>query len=424
MFASDWPHHDFDHTQHVFGLPFGAEARRRIMGLNAAEFFGIDVAHERPRGASDRAARRACRPARTGSCASATASSASSTSAARCTRSRTSARTSGGRSARAPSRERSTTARTRTGQLAWIWEDEVVDLPVALARVPRADRALRGVRRHPAAHVRGAGHRRRRAAGGRLAACPSRSSPAPPATAASAAASRSRSRGAASTSPSTTSRTRTRAGGASPRSRRSAAAPSSCPGTSARRPATSGSWRRCVDALGRPRRLRRQRGRRPLAAAGRRHARRLGVRHGREPATASSTAAAPRRRRCAARATAAASSSRRRSTPPCRSARSASTERRSTRSELLVGVMAREWGRRRHLREPRRPRLGGHEHQRPLAGLRHGREARAPRRERSRSAAARPSPEEIGEAVAYLVTSTYTTGAYVRVDGGLVIGKY
>jgi meso-butanediol dehydrogenase / (S,S)-butanediol dehydrogenase / diacetyl reductase len=38
---------------------------------------------------------------------------------------------------------------------------------------------------------------------------------------------------------------------------------------------------------------------------------------------------------------------------------------------------------------------------------------------------ARPAePEEIGEAVAYLVTSTYTTGAYVRVDGGLVIGKY
>ena len=33
-------------------------------------------------------------------------------------------------------------------------------------------------------------------------------------------------------------------------------------------------------------------------------------------------------------------------------------------------------------------------------------------------------PEEIGEAVAYLATSTYTTGAYLRVDGGLVIGKY
>ena len=52
MFASDWPHHDFDHTQHVFGLPFGPEARRRIMGLNAAEFFGLDVAVSR---ASDRA---------------------------------------------------------------------------------------------------------------------------------------------------------------------------------------------------------------------------------------------------------------------------------------------------------------------------------------------------------------------------------
>jgi uncharacterized protein len=43
MFASDWPHHDFDHPQHVFGLPFSPEARRRIMGLNAAEFFGLDI---------------------------------------------------------------------------------------------------------------------------------------------------------------------------------------------------------------------------------------------------------------------------------------------------------------------------------------------------------------------------------------------
>jgi predicted TIM-barrel fold metal-dependent hydrolase len=43
MFASDWPHHDFDHPQHVFGLPFSREARRKIMGLNAARFFGLDV---------------------------------------------------------------------------------------------------------------------------------------------------------------------------------------------------------------------------------------------------------------------------------------------------------------------------------------------------------------------------------------------
>ncbi len=33
-------------------------------------------------------------------------------------------------------------------------------------------------------------------------------------------------------------------------------------------------------------------------------------------------------------------------------------------------------------------------------------------------------PREIGEAVAYFAEATYTTGAYLRVDGGLVIGKY
>lgn len=33
-------------------------------------------------------------------------------------------------------------------------------------------------------------------------------------------------------------------------------------------------------------------------------------------------------------------------------------------------------------------------------------------------------PREIGEAVAYLVASSIVTGAYVRVDGGFVIGKY
>ena len=44
MFASDWPHHDFDHSQFVFGLPFPPEARRKIMGLNAARFFGLDPA--------------------------------------------------------------------------------------------------------------------------------------------------------------------------------------------------------------------------------------------------------------------------------------------------------------------------------------------------------------------------------------------
>jgi predicted TIM-barrel fold metal-dependent hydrolase len=45
MFASDWPHHDFDHPQHFLGLPFSPEARRKIMGRNAADFFGLDVPH-------------------------------------------------------------------------------------------------------------------------------------------------------------------------------------------------------------------------------------------------------------------------------------------------------------------------------------------------------------------------------------------
>jgi len=42
MFASDWPHHDFDHPQHLFGLPFSAEAKRKIMGDNALRVFRMD----------------------------------------------------------------------------------------------------------------------------------------------------------------------------------------------------------------------------------------------------------------------------------------------------------------------------------------------------------------------------------------------
>jgi predicted TIM-barrel fold metal-dependent hydrolase len=43
LFASDWPHHDFDHPQYVSGYPFSDEARRKVMGLNGAAFFGIEV---------------------------------------------------------------------------------------------------------------------------------------------------------------------------------------------------------------------------------------------------------------------------------------------------------------------------------------------------------------------------------------------
>ncbi len=43
MFASDWPHHDFDHPRAVYKLPWPSEeVRRGVMGENALEFFKID----------------------------------------------------------------------------------------------------------------------------------------------------------------------------------------------------------------------------------------------------------------------------------------------------------------------------------------------------------------------------------------------
>jgi predicted TIM-barrel fold metal-dependent hydrolase len=41
LFASDWPHHDFDHPRQVFDLPLSNEAKRKIMGENALRLFGI-----------------------------------------------------------------------------------------------------------------------------------------------------------------------------------------------------------------------------------------------------------------------------------------------------------------------------------------------------------------------------------------------
>jgi hypothetical protein len=41
LFASDWPHHDFDHPRTVLKLPMSPEGKRRIMGQNALELFGI-----------------------------------------------------------------------------------------------------------------------------------------------------------------------------------------------------------------------------------------------------------------------------------------------------------------------------------------------------------------------------------------------
>jgi predicted TIM-barrel fold metal-dependent hydrolase len=41
IFASDWPHHDFDHPRTIMKLPMPGEAKRKIMGENALRLFGI-----------------------------------------------------------------------------------------------------------------------------------------------------------------------------------------------------------------------------------------------------------------------------------------------------------------------------------------------------------------------------------------------
>jgi predicted TIM-barrel fold metal-dependent hydrolase len=35
VFASDWPHHDFDHPRAVFDLPMSDAMKRKVMGTNA-----------------------------------------------------------------------------------------------------------------------------------------------------------------------------------------------------------------------------------------------------------------------------------------------------------------------------------------------------------------------------------------------------
>ena len=49
LYASDWPHWDFDPPSAITTLPFLSEqAKRNIMGLNAAKLFGIPVKRVRP----------------------------------------------------------------------------------------------------------------------------------------------------------------------------------------------------------------------------------------------------------------------------------------------------------------------------------------------------------------------------------------
>lgn len=42
MFASDWPHYDFDHPEEILRAPFSDEAKRKIMGETAIRFFNLD----------------------------------------------------------------------------------------------------------------------------------------------------------------------------------------------------------------------------------------------------------------------------------------------------------------------------------------------------------------------------------------------
>ena len=49
LFASDWPHWDFDPPRAITTLPFlGEQAKRNILGLNAARVFGLEVKRMRP----------------------------------------------------------------------------------------------------------------------------------------------------------------------------------------------------------------------------------------------------------------------------------------------------------------------------------------------------------------------------------------
>jgi predicted TIM-barrel fold metal-dependent hydrolase len=58
LFASDWPHWDFDPPSSITTIPFlSDQAKRNILGLNAARAFNLDVKRTRPRATDVLAAR-------------------------------------------------------------------------------------------------------------------------------------------------------------------------------------------------------------------------------------------------------------------------------------------------------------------------------------------------------------------------------
>jgi predicted TIM-barrel fold metal-dependent hydrolase len=42
IYASDWPHHDFDHPMKLNQVPLSADQRRKVFGENALALFGVD----------------------------------------------------------------------------------------------------------------------------------------------------------------------------------------------------------------------------------------------------------------------------------------------------------------------------------------------------------------------------------------------
>jgi hypothetical protein len=43
VFASDWPHHDFDHPDKVLQIPISDDARRKVMGGTGARLLGLEL---------------------------------------------------------------------------------------------------------------------------------------------------------------------------------------------------------------------------------------------------------------------------------------------------------------------------------------------------------------------------------------------
>ena len=50
LYASDWPHWDFDPPSSITSLPFlNEQAKKNILGLNAAKLFNLPIKRMRPR---------------------------------------------------------------------------------------------------------------------------------------------------------------------------------------------------------------------------------------------------------------------------------------------------------------------------------------------------------------------------------------